>query len=621
MADKFTGGVDTPTNLQFGANEFVDTSNPLEALPDAAKALAEGTGLLATRSAQAVFDEQTNAEKDYYTKAREAKQGLWEASRPEARDDEAVAKYSQQLMDLKIAEKQGLISGANSQIRQETILKQTINRFPHREEEIRRMYSSTRARAALEREQFKDPIEEGIDAMVSRAFGAGRTPAEQIDFERAAEAYTVFKQNAEMRATLGTDLQNEFSEMIDRNFSTLAYAEVANWLKVARSQFEQDPTMTVEMAKGQLEQVKTQILLGYQRTVNDIVRRSPNPDAVLSRDFVTSKRSEVAKMIDDLGAGITSMDQLVAKQRMMEWGKQLGYEKLMKYDPLLAWTVVSNPEKGAAFILGDWDKTEHIMRTAGVSELNVIIQNSTGAEKTRLQFQRDMILGWNGLSQSEYFDDMLGRGVAPPTTGMPEVDAARTNAVISNALNSSNATPEMKTNAAKAALDVEKKYSKPGEYVGPSAVWYKDPARRNALRSDPQFQEQMKTEVENSAANLIQNITDAGAASSISYLRQAEFEPTDKPWSLYTQGGPFVSTQADVSHTDKLNTTTLVAGDLRKAVLGLNHMFWIKTVMEGGSAADQWAMTVLREAEQVEKENKEAAEAEAEKKKKKAEAK
>lgn len=621
MADKFTGGVDTPTNLQFGANEFVDTSNPLEALPGAAKALAEGTGVLATRSAQAVFDDQASAERDYYTKSREAKQGLWEASLPESRDDEAVAKYSQQLIDLKIAEKQGLISGSNSQIRQETILKQTINRFPHREEEIRRMYSSTRARAALEREQFKDPIEEGVDQMVTRAYAAGRTPAQQLDFERAAEGYTVFKQNAEMRATLGTDLQNEFSEMIDKQYSTMAFAEVSNWLGWASKAFQTDKTMTIEMAKGQFEKVKSQILLGYQATVNGIVRNSANPDAVLSRDFVTSKRSEVAKMLDDQVSQINSMDQLVAKQRMMEWGKQLGYEKLMKYDPLIAWMVTSNPEKGAAFVFEDWDKTEHIMRNAGVSELNVLIQNSTGADKTRLQFQRDMILGWNGLSQSEYFDDMLGKGVAPPTTGMPEVDASRTNAVVASTLNSRNSTPEMKTNAAKAALDVEKKYSKPGEYVGPSAVWYKDPARRNALRSDPQFQEQMKTEVENSAANLIQNITDAGAASSISYSRQAEFEPTDKPWSLYTQGGPFVSTQADVSHTDKLNTTMLVAGDLRKAVLGLNHMFWIKTVMEGGSAADQWAMTVLREAEQVEKENKEAAEAEAEKKKKKAEAK
>lgn len=619
MADKFAGGVETPVNLKFGDDQFVDSSNPLEALPGAAKALSEGTGLLATRKIQGVFDDQLNAEKDYYTKARAAKIGLWQAGVDG--DEAAVKQYSEQLMDLKIAEKQGLISGSNSQIRQETLLKQTINRYPHREEEIRRMYSSTRARAQAEREQFKDPIEEGMDQMISRAYAAGRSPAQQIDFERAADNYTLFKQNAEMRATIGTDLQNEFSEMIDKRFSVMAFAEVGNWLNVTRQQFEQDPSMTIEMAKGQFEQLKAQVLLGYQRTVNDIVRNSPNPDAVLSRDFVTSKRSEVAKMLDDMSSQITSMDQLVAKQRMMEWGKQLGYEKLMKYDALVAWMVVSNPEKGAAFVFEDWDKTERILRNGGVSELNVLIQNSTGAEKTRLQFQRDMILGWNGLSQAQYFDDILGRGTVPESTGFPEVDAQRVNAVASTALNSKNATPEMKTNAAKGALAAEKLYSKSGEYVGPSGVWYKDPARRNALRSDPEFQAQMKTEIDNSAAALLENITSSEAAASISFGRQGEMEDPNKPWALYSQGGPFMSVKSTAQDFNKLNSTMLVVGGLNKAIIGLNHMFWIKSIMEGPAAAENWAMSALKEAQAVEEEAKEAEAKKEEQKKKKAEAK
>jgi hypothetical protein len=603
MAEKFVGGVDTPTNLRFEADKFVDTSNRWESAPKDAAALADATGTLALNQVQTLFTDEANNQKDYYTSARALKQGMFEAATRE--DDDAVNEYGRKLQDLKVAEKQGLISGTNSQVRQESLLKQTINRYPHREEKIRQMYSSTRARAAAEKEQFKDPQEEGIDALIQRSFSAGRNPAQQLSYERAIENFDLQKKQFDSRVMLGQDIQQDFGAMVDKEFTTVAYDGVMQWLDAAAGMFKTNPKMTIEEAQGGYEQVKAQILLSYDKNVAQLLRQSGNPDAVLNRDFVMSKRKQVEDMMDGVGKKISSMDELEKKKRMMEWGKQLGYEKLMKYDPLIAWMVTANPEKGAALAFNDWDKAQQVIRTQGVEKWNVLINQAHGSDKSIMQFQRDMITGWDGQSQSTYWQSIAGNGTPPESTGFPMVDATRVGAVVSTTLNSPNATPEMKSNAAQASLKAERQYSEPGEYLGPSSVNYKDPGLRKALREDKEFQNLMDTEIESSAASILNKMSGKEEMQAIQFAPQMEREGRD-PEKAYPTGGPFTSevgVKENASANARMGRTmgaTSQSWDLassKQYVDALNKMYWIKRTMYGPATAEDWASTVVSEAQ------------------------
>lgn len=600
MPKQFTGEVSPPADMKFGADQFVDTSNPLEALPQTMKQLEAASHGLVLQSVSKQFQAEQTGQDELYSQARQAKRGLYDASL--AGDEQAISKYSSQLENLKIAERQGAISGQNSQIRQESLLKQTINRYPHLEEEIRQTYSSTRARAQSEREQFKDPIEEGMDDLIKRATSAGRSPAQQLDIEKSQQDFTTFSQNTQMRAMLGNDLQNEFSAAIDKDFGNMAFAEMTNWLNWAQNMSQQNPDFNAEQAKAQFQILKGQVLGQFQQSVNNMLRNSPNPDAVLSRDFIVSKRNEIAKQFDDFASGIDSMDTLKAKQRAMELGKYRGLEKLRQYDPLIAWMVTVNPDKAPDFVFTDWEKTRNVMVNGGISRLNVLIDNATGPEATRMRFQRDMLSGWDGLSQRDYMEKMAGQGGVPESTGEPIVDATRVNAVGSAVLNSNNVTPEMKTNTASALMQAEQVYSKPGEYLAPSEVWYKDATRRATLRTNEGAKKEMTQNVESSTPGIIRNLEGSGSLEALSFTPQLEQDQKAgaNPWSVYPSGGPWAASQGQVNSeitaleakSGMSSNPSNLSGKTINAVKALNNNYWIMRAMYGPAKAEDYSSEV-----------------------------
>src|SRR5690606_22025405 len=134
MPQQFTGTVESPTDLQFGADEFVDASNSLEGLSEGARALADLSGHFIRKNLQEdLLAEEANAE-NRESELRRLKQEWYQAA--DRRDEEQVNNFGQQIEELIIAERQGAISGSNASIRKEALLRSYINRFPHREEEL-----------------------------------------------------------------------------------------------------------------------------------------------------------------------------------------------------------------------------------------------------------------------------------------------------------------------------------------------------------------------------------------------------------------------------------------------------------------------------------------------------
>lgn len=599
MPKEFTGSVDAPSNMRFGADNFVDTTNPLESLPEAANLLAKTShGLVLQGLNKQISEEEKNTD-EFYSQARKLKRNIYDSA--QAQDDEAVAKYSSQLEDLKIAERQGAISGSNSQIRQESLLKSYVNRFPHLEEDIRQLYSSRRTQAQAQREQFKDPIEDGIDALIEEGVKTGRGTAGQIEWQQAKDGWESMKQQFEMRAAIGADVANEVGVAFDQNVSMMVFDEATRWIHAAGSMSQGD--FNSETAKSLFNQMKVTRVLQAEQELMDIVKRSPNEDAVLSRDFVNSKKKEIADIFDQLAPQLDSYDTLKNYTRAMEIGKIEGIQAVMKMNPVVGFLLQLAPEKAGEIAFKDWDANLKAAQSRGLGILDIYQQRFSAAgdsvSSNRVAFQRMLIKDYLPHQQAADMQAMFEHGTPPQRSGDDFVDGVRLNAVVDTAVGSKNLDPKHQASAAGAALDAESQWSKPGDYVAPGSGWYKNPQRAEFARKNPEFKKKLTTTINNTTPGVLDNFGDVTELQSVNFVVQAEQEVAAgaQPWKAYQNGGPFSSSFQVEAYAPKKGEKPRDPGAIRSmqnhVVAGLNNSYWNMRNMYSPAEAEAWALKVL----------------------------
>lgn len=634
MPKQFTGSVDAPANLRFGANEFVDDSNSLEQLPAAAKALATASTNLVLHS----FADQQNAEitkqDELYSEARTAKQGMYDSAL--AGDTAAVNEYASKLSDLKVAERQGAISGTNSQIRQETLLKSYINRYPHLEETIRQQYSSTRARAQSEREQFKDPIEAGMDALLERSYAAGRNPARQIEFEQGKADLEMKKEMLTYNSMLGTNIQPDVDVLFENQGRLGAVMDVQNYIsQLVNDSVASGREISADEAKAGLRTRAELYKRDWRIYLSDIISKSKTPEAVLSKEYVDGKLSEIDKIFNDQASMIDSVDTLNALARASEISKHRTLNEIAEIHPVFGMLARLSPNTIGEVVFDRFSERKRIFLNGGMSALQIEKEKSTGIDSALIDFQIPLFGTYkkDGKAQARDLETSFQRGAALQPSGSTQLDAARVGLVTSTVLESGTAfDEEQKANALRSAVESEKQLSRPGEYFAPSHTFYTNPARAQELRENPRAKMEMTQTLENDAPGIVANVRDPVELGALFFKPQMEAEANNArshsrasktPWDLYPAGGPWGSSLIPASQAmpPQMASTWLgrisrgaqnhpggtglatptgraplrQSGGIGVIIGALNNDYWIWRNMHGAASAEAHARDIMEE--------------------------
>ena len=603
----------------FREQAYVDDEGSLTGLDKALEGAAAFSSDLVVGGFQKQAEKEAKDQEELYSKARELKRNIYDAGL--AGDQKAELEFQSKLEDLKIAERQGAISGSNSSIRQETLLKGYVNRFPHLEERFRKSYSSTRARAEASREQFEDPIEAGIDQVIKEATAAGMTVGSYLNVKAAQEKAKTDIADLEYRAKLGVSIENDVDAMFQSSVIPLSMASASRTIAQQVQNYKQQG-IEYDAGKAKADflfraQQEAAIVTGE---LYNILRSSKNPDATLSREFVEAKRQQVLnayKQIADSGV-FESFDTLNSMKRSMEIGTQQAFRDMAKFSPLMAEFVKNNPKEGFAFVFEDFNKVLGQYKAGRRAEL-AAIANSPDADpitQGRLSFQIAVIDAWG---QGELARDVTGAtelGTPPPQSRDPGVDAAKMDIINKSVLGSKTTTPQQKSNTIKAGLEAEARAKRPSDAPGPSAVWYKDPIRRRAIQTNPEAGKEMTTRIDNAAAALFNGDIQKFSPNlgGLSFTPQPEFEDAQQPWKFYgDNGGPFGAPKdtAEGFVGDARITRSLVAGGTDRTIKGLNNMYWNYRLVNGRDAAEAWAQDLVGQFKAAKEEEKAAKEAEA----------
>lgn len=601
MPKQFTGSVDTPANIEFGANDYVDTSNPLEQLPGALDAFAKATSNLVVRGYSEQQQSAVNQQEELYSQAREAKRGMYESAL--AKDTESVNAYAQKLEDLKIAERQGAITGSNSQIRQETLLKSYINRFPHLEEEFRQKYSSTRARAQAEREQFKDPIEKGMDALLERAYANGRNPVRQIEFEQQKADLEMKKEMLSYRSMLGQSIQNDVDVLFENQGRMGAIQDVHDYISSVVNMAERNgQDIDAEQAKADLRNRAELFKRDWRIYLADIISKSDTPEAVLSKDYIDGKMKEIDDIYNGQISMIDSFDTLRALKRASDVTQYKTLNEVAEVSPLIGFFVKAAPDVAIDQVLKGYDRTKRIVQNGGMSAIQVLKDQSTNYDSEIIDFHLKMMGNYfkDGRAQAKDMDRALNLGAGLAPSGSTQLDAARVNLVTQTVLENPGFDPEMKANVIRSALESEKQLSRPGEYLAPSRSFYTDPAKRKTLQENPRAKAEMTQTLENDAPGILNSFRNVQDLKTLNFAPQLEQDMgMREPWTAYPTGGPWSSTLVgnprDMNKAGGTWVASLgrLAGSPDAVVAALNNDYWVYRTMHGAAAAEQHASDIM----------------------------
>jgi hypothetical protein len=563
-------------DLRFGQDKPQDHGEGYHAAAKALDQTAEIGNALALQSIQNSFEEQSEREQEFYTAARRAKRGLWDAG--VAGDQQAVAHYSKKLEELKIAERQGAITGANSQIRQETLLKQTVNRFPHLEEQIRQAYSSTRARAQSEREQFKDPIEEGIDQAAREAAAAGMQLDEYMALKRSERAFAENKMYMEEDLAQGKRIQLEFAASIDRNYIPAIYSAMKNRITYAINQSQSSADFNAEQYK--------------------VVLTDNRPEAVLDREFVAAKKKEINDMFEEQINLLGNFDTLKALARAQALTTFESLEQVKKIDPYMAFIATIDPAAAVELAATGFNESKKAYDVSRSKFMTAIQNAPTAPQRAQLSAHLYILDSWYKDGGGVNDIGQLLAGNSLEGTGVPEVDGARLHAATTQTLSNPRLAPELKTAAAVAAIESEKQLAGPGEYIAPGPQWYKNPALAKQAKNDPETKRVLTENIDQATVFVAQKLSPEAAADLLFVTDlEAEMKHRD-PTKAYQGGGPFQSAQArkradEVQATRQAGLETRESDDDQRYLDTLNHTYWLYRLMHGATAAEQWAMQVV----------------------------
>lgn len=603
MPTQFTGNVDTPTNLQFGADEFVDSSNSLEGLEEGAKALAATTGKFVERKLTNDILAEAALEESKYDEIRKTKKALYDAA--DNRDEEGVAKFGKQLEDLTIAENQGIITGNNATIRKETLLRSMINRFPHREEEIRQLYSTTRRQIAESRSaRISDPVEDGINDVIAEATKRGVGPIQVLEQRQHQDFMNRAALDAQYNAALGVDVAPKLEQAFDQNAMPIFYDEAASYIQQAWQQAQRGGSdIDALNVKRNLELMRQGARMKVSSTINNILAASPEPGATLSNDWRQQQLAKVDQLYDGILKQAENVDSLKAYARGLEFQKNATISEMRKVDPMLRSLIdIGAVEYAGKYLAEDYPNVAAVRFTQGRAGLEALMNNApTPMERNRLKLQMHMLGdGYDPDQQAEDLSGIIQNGAPPTSTGDSYVDAVRLSALSDSVLKSSNTPPEAKDNAAGAILEAEKGES---TYIGPGAHWYKNPTHQRQLTASEPFKNRMRTELVSVSASATRRLADNPAlAASLNFATDLERDQQNHkyPWKAYPSGGPFSVTGASNNDANidyqELSTYPIIGAMMPndKVLLDtLNNSYWIIRKLDGVQAAEEWANEII----------------------------
>lgn len=609
MPTQFTGNVDTPTNLQFGADEYVDSSNSLAGLEEGAKALSAVTGSLVARSLQSDILSEAANEESRYEEIRRTKRALYDAA--DNMEEEQVAKFTRQLEELTIAENQGAISGNNAGIRKETLLRQYINRFPHREEEIRQLYSTTRRQIAESRaSKVSDPIEEGIDEVITEAHKRGTSPLAVLERRRHEDFMSRAALDAQYNAALGVEIAPQIEQAFQEHALPIFYDDATGYLQAAwRKAQETGSDIDATNIKRALEMLKQKALMRVAGLINNIVAVSGEPGATLPTELRNNLRNQVAQIYDGMIAMADNADSLKAYARGLEHQKNKTISELREVDPMIRIGIdIGAPEAMFKYLAEDYPRVAAVSLTQGAAGLQAMMENAPNEmERNRLRFQLEMLgKGYTGEQRAADLKGMLENGTPPESTGDPYVDAIRTDALAGSVMTSKEMPQQFKDNAGIAILEKEKGDS---SYLSPGRHWYTNPVRLHQLRSSEVLKTRMRNELTSSAATLTRSLgEDPDLANSLVFQPDPDLDQRNhkEPWKAYKSGGPFSSTTAtrledEAALAEKMGLPSLAASKRSWGPIidALNNQYWIIRAIDGVQKAEEWANMIMGDVDAV----------------------
>lgn len=617
MPKQFTGSVEPPKDMQFGANSFVDSSNSLEGLQEGAKALAGTTGTLVLRKLQSDLMSADDAEQSHADDVRRTKRKVYDAA--QSGDQQAVDKFSKQLEDLTIAENQGAISGTNASVRKESLLRSYINRFPHREEEIRQTYSSTRAALQAGRAQkVSDPFEEGLDDVLKESVAKGKSPIAVLEDRQ----HNDFMQRAvidfQYQANLGKSVEGEFEQAFDTHAMPVFYSQATDYITMAMSMAnEGNGDIQAMTIKRNLEMQKAAALNKVSGTINNIVAAGTNNEygaPVMSSEFRAAQAKKVADMYDGFIKYADNIDTLTQYKQGLDYLKYQTLSQLRQTDPMLRALIdMGQGEWAGKYLAEDYPKVAMVRFTQGKAGIRALLNNTTNPmEKNRLKLQMQMLDNVNGEDTALDLQNIIKHGAPPVATGDPYVDAVRLSALTDSLANSPDTPPEVKDNAGTAIIEAEKADA---GYLALGAHWYKNPSHLQLLSKSEPLKARVREELTGSMATLTKEISaDPHVGNSLHFAVDLERDSKEHkfPWKAYKTGGPWssqvVEKAGDVPIDPRLTSQYEPVETAKPIVNALNNAYWIIRRIDGAPAAEEWANQIFQ---QQEEDKKKAAEGDA----------
>jgi hypothetical protein len=613
MPKEFTGSVEPQKDIQFGADERVNSANSLEGIEAAGKAFSEATGLLVQKSLTSDILAEDALQQSRYEEIRRKKDALYAAAT--SRDEASVARFQQEINDLTIAENQGLITGGNSSIRKESLLRSYVNRFPHREEEIRQTYSRTRAQLQEARaSKISDPFEEGINDILLESTKKQKSPIAVLEDRQHQDAMERAARDLQYQVGLGKAVEGDVDAAVSKHaiplFRSQADDYVLSALRMAEAGQGDIDHITV---KKNLELMRSADLARLDGTFQNIANASAGDQGtpVLSGEFRAEQRKKVNDLYDGLIKYTENVDTLAAYARTMEHVKNATVAKIRSTVPAVAVLLdIGAVEWAGKFIVEDFPVVAGIAMSHGPAGVRAFIDNApTPAEKQRRQYQSWLLGdGYTSEMQAEDLKGIVQSGAPPVRTGDPLVDATRLKAHTDAILRSSNVPPEVKDNALAAYNEAEKGDA---TYIGAGARWYKEPVMMQSLRKSETMKARMREETAGTLATVTRKIAESPALSQglqFAVDLENDMKLHKSPWKAYASGGPFsIGTSDNPANVDfeqvaRVPVIGMLVPDDKFVLDALNNAYWIIRGMDGAAAAEEWALQILaqRDADQEE---------------------
>lgn len=608
MPSNFNKPIATISAPQNDARPYVSTestlSHVLPGLVQNVNVLADAYVVNKYTKTAGAGDYQGRTQAEYEAEAADVRAAINQAA--VQKDSAAVDEFTKKYAAVIKAERQGAIDATNASIRQETLLKQYVNRFPHLDSKFRSVYSSTRAvNEANKFGNVSDPFEEGVNDAVKAAAAQG-VPVSEIFRQRQTEAAA---NTAKQKAALGENIYSTVAGIVDqaaRGAMDVAFSVVS---RIANAQQPNIGRVDGALLSAELEQAKQKWKYENMHSIIQGATERADPTklgAILTPDQYKDMEKKLDQAWDAAASYAKTRDTAELLQKDNEYRRQLREQLHLNIDddldriyPALSYLIARNPEAGTAAFGKVWQ----VMKMNESKQMEALIglrELADRAGNTTEVIQYDV-----GMAMLRYFDTAQSMQAAQnflngsadelPSYGNAYVDAA----MDERALSLANSTMTQADGARVATGALKKEQSTLGTM---GVHWITNPTFSQQLKN-PAFHKEVDQTTASMSVTALREVDDA-KASSISFDTDYNKEGSSStPWKAYSSatrggiGGPFKTTsknpQSLSSVADANNKSTAQPTKEEAAVDTLNNLYWIKRTQYGAARAAAWANEIM----------------------------